>query len=508
AFNNDDGVSISSGTGNSVRANAIHDNGTTATQLGIDLGPDGVTPNDAGDPDTGANNLQNFPVLTSAVTSGGNTTIQGTLNSTTNTQFTIEFFANPACDASGNGEGQTFLGSTLVTTDASGNATINTSLAVNVPAGQAVTATATDPNNNTSEFSACQTVTTLSATDVSWINASGGNWNNAANWQDGTGMNRVPIAGDNVFITLPGTYTVTLDVSPSINSLTVGGATGTQTFDENVRGLTLATTSTVGTHGSFTQSGTLGGAGDLNISGRLNYRGTMAGTGTTNVLAGATFVLDGAQPQLLRPLNNATTAQYNVTSSMVLGTNGTFNNQAGALFDVLADKQLFTAGGSGVFNNAGTFRKATATGTLDVNVQFNNSGTVDLQAGTLNLNTNGTSSGAFNGAAGTTLLLSTQNLQAASSVNAPTVNLSSTATIAGTFNVTGTTTVAGTSTFTGNVQNVGTTLTVNGSAIFNSNAVTVATINLNGTIDGSADVSPTATGTLNFNGQLRGPGTT
>src|SRR5205085_6799214 len=201
AFNNDDGVSISSGTGNSVRANAIHDNGTTATQLGIDLGPDGVTPNDAGDPDTGANNLQNFPVLTSAVTSGGNTTIQGTLNSTTNTQFTIEFFANPACDASGNGEGQTFLGSTLVTTDASGNATINTSLAVNVPAGQAVTATATDPDNNTSEFSACQTVTTLSATDVSWINASGGNWNNAANWQDGTGMNRVPIAGDNVFIT-------------------------------------------------------------------------------------------------------------------------------------------------------------------------------------------------------------------------------------------------------------------------------------------------------------------
>jgi len=58
-----------------------------------------VTPNDLCDGDTGANNLQDFPVLTSLSSSAGNTTIQGTLNSSPNTTFTIEFFSNAAPDA-------------------------------------------------------------------------------------------------------------------------------------------------------------------------------------------------------------------------------------------------------------------------------------------------------------------------------------------------------------------------------------------------------------------------
>lgn len=44
----------------------ITDNEIFANEgLGIDLGPSGITPNDPGDPDTGPNNLQNFPTLTS-----------------------------------------------------------------------------------------------------------------------------------------------------------------------------------------------------------------------------------------------------------------------------------------------------------------------------------------------------------------------------------------------------------------------------------------------------------
>ena len=147
AFNAGAGVVVGAGTANAISGNAIFSNGG----LGIDLGTAGVTPNDAGDADTGANNLQNFPVLAAA--SGG---VHGTLNSAPNGAFRIQFFGNTACDASDNGEGATFLGATSVATDANGTATIPYFPAA---VGQFVTATATDSSNNTSEFSACVIVT-------------------------------------------------------------------------------------------------------------------------------------------------------------------------------------------------------------------------------------------------------------------------------------------------------------------------------------------------------------
>src|SRR6185436_3998390 len=63
AFNGGDGVQVSSaGPSNSIRGNSIFSNGTTNLHLGIDLGVDGVTPNDNQDTDPGPNGLQNFPV--------------------------------------------------------------------------------------------------------------------------------------------------------------------------------------------------------------------------------------------------------------------------------------------------------------------------------------------------------------------------------------------------------------------------------------------------------------
>ncbi len=151
AFSNR-GVLVSLGTGNAVLSNQIFSN----VNLGIDLDYNllGVTLNDLGDADTGANNLQNFPVLTTATTTGTTVTIDGTLNSTANTTFILQFFASTVADPSGYGEGEVFLGSQTVTTDASGNATINAVITAAVTAGQFITATATDPSNNTSEFSA------------------------------------------------------------------------------------------------------------------------------------------------------------------------------------------------------------------------------------------------------------------------------------------------------------------------------------------------------------------
>lgn len=155
AFNAGRGISIPGGGGNGILGNSIFNN----EQLGIDLSDDaGVTPNDPCDSDGGANGLQNFPVLTSAASGGGSTTIQGTLDSTAVSTFRIEFFSSPACDASGNGEGAVFLGATNVSTNAACVANINVSVGVAVPVGQVITATATDSGNNTSEFSACVTV--------------------------------------------------------------------------------------------------------------------------------------------------------------------------------------------------------------------------------------------------------------------------------------------------------------------------------------------------------------
>ena len=124
--------------------------------MGIDLNQDGVVnPNDAGDSDVGANNLQNFPIVSSVTSNGNSTNVKGSLNSAASTQFTIDFYSNAACDASGNGEGASPFGVTQVTTGANGNATFDVTIPGALAANRTITATATDPNGNTSEFSAC-----------------------------------------------------------------------------------------------------------------------------------------------------------------------------------------------------------------------------------------------------------------------------------------------------------------------------------------------------------------
>ena len=144
------GVAVLGGTNNAIRGNSIFGNGA----LGIDLGDDGVTLNDTTDPDTGPNQLQNFPILTSATISSNSLVLSGSLNSRANTIFQIDVFASQACDESGNGEGQAYLGARSVTNSAVGTVSFSLTLPVTVP-GRTITATATDPAGNTSEFSPC-----------------------------------------------------------------------------------------------------------------------------------------------------------------------------------------------------------------------------------------------------------------------------------------------------------------------------------------------------------------
>ncbi len=147
AFNSD-GIAIGT-IGNLISGNVIYANDA----LGIDLAPDGVTANDADDSDSGANNLQNFPVLSTAATTGTQIAIQGVLTSTASTAFRLEFFASTTADGSGHGEAERTLGPRTVTTAATGIATFTFMFNHPVANGEFVTATATNlATNDTLEF--------------------------------------------------------------------------------------------------------------------------------------------------------------------------------------------------------------------------------------------------------------------------------------------------------------------------------------------------------------------
>ena len=158
------GVVNSGGQQVRIRGNRIYANKATGASngLGIDLlvGLDHgrAHPTTTATRDTGPNGVQNYPILTSAgpaLAEGAGTHIVGVLNSTASTTFDIDFYANPSCASRPQEylEGQDYIGSTQVTTDGSGNASIDVTLPFTVENGSRISATATDPAGNTSEFS-------------------------------------------------------------------------------------------------------------------------------------------------------------------------------------------------------------------------------------------------------------------------------------------------------------------------------------------------------------------
>jgi pentapeptide repeat protein len=175
-FNTGFGIHVGdASTNNKLRINRIDLN----TDLGINLGTATVLPNDPGDLDSGANDGQNYPVLTSAQFNNGTLTLEGILNTDASHAYTIDVYASPTCDASGNGEGRQWIGSFVP-------AAVNVGFIHDfstqlVAAGQSVTATATvgthDPAapetaGSTSEFSNCVTVTPGGTTTVGSVDDS------------------------------------------------------------------------------------------------------------------------------------------------------------------------------------------------------------------------------------------------------------------------------------------------------------------------------------------------
>jgi len=143
------GIRLMGDARNTIRRNAIFRNGG----LGIDLAGDGITPNDSLDSDQGPNLRQNYPVLTRAAASASQLTVTGSLHSAPNKTYLIDFYSNTAPTTTGYGEGEAYVGTLSVTTDGGGNVAFSATLPTVGTALRYITATATDPAGNTSEFS-------------------------------------------------------------------------------------------------------------------------------------------------------------------------------------------------------------------------------------------------------------------------------------------------------------------------------------------------------------------
>jgi hypothetical protein len=139
----------------------------------------------------------------------------------------------------------------------------------------------------------------VEASDIVWTNALGGNWNSTSNWSP----NIVPASSDNVFITTPGTYTVILNTSATVQSLRIGGANGTQGLTNNTLANTLILTgpSSIESSGVLGwANGTLTGDGELSVSGRFFWTGgTQSGLGATIINASGTMPISGTSLKTL-----------------------------------------------------------------------------------------------------------------------------------------------------------------------------------------------------------------
>ena len=146
-------VDILPSSGVTIRGNSMDgDSG-----LGIAFNVNGTsTPNDSLDADKANGGPQNYPVLTSVSGNPNTATVTGTLDSQPTHHYNLDFYASPTCNASGQGEGASFVGTTTVDTDAQGHADFSVPL---TGVSGVVTATATGDDGSTSEFSACKSFT-------------------------------------------------------------------------------------------------------------------------------------------------------------------------------------------------------------------------------------------------------------------------------------------------------------------------------------------------------------
>jgi hypothetical protein len=186
------------------------------------------------------------------------------------------------------------------------------------------------------------------AADYTWTNAAGGAWGTGTNWSGGV----VPIAIDNVAITLGGTYTVSLTDARAVNNLTLNSANATLFQWTSAASMTLNGMATLNA-GTWLAGGLMGSPST--ITGGTISRG-LNGTGVLQMEGDLRLVNTTVYGNLLR---------FNPASGSRLRLSGTSRFQGGSTVS-LVSTQTYASGSGITFENP-----AAMVDNLTVNLGFN-----------------------------------------------------------------------------------------------------------------------------------------
>ena len=238
------------------------------------------------------------------------------------------------------------------------------------------------------------------ADDLVWTNTAGGAWSTAANWSP----NRLPASSDTAWITNRGTYAVTVSANATVNGLTLGGDTGTQTFTISGNTFTLNGPGIGNPHATLNLTGgTLAGPGLLALAGPLNWTGgDLSGVVQCN---GGT--ISGSNQKNLAGGRLLNTGVLTLTATPWTYYGSILSNLAGATLELAGDVgTTFPGWGArGTVYNVGLVRKSAGSGTSTLADTFNSTGTLLVESGTLSLVADSANSGS-NRVSGATAVLS------------------------------------------------------------------------------------------------------
>lgn len=245
-----------------ISQNVIYNTADIGIDLSNSSSADGVTPNDPLDTDQGANNLQNYPVLSAATNTAGIISVPYTLNSEVSSSYVVEFFQTTTCHSSGFGGGQVYLGAAIANTNPSGNAGATPTFASTLTSGF-ITAVAMNFINGSSEFSACVPLTGSAGNVLLSVSKTG----TGAGAVTGTGIN----CGADCSESVPLSTVVALTATPTAGSTFAGwsggGCSGTSSCNVTVNAATAVNAQFDLITPPVTLSVTLSGSGAGSVTG-------------------------------------------------------------------------------------------------------------------------------------------------------------------------------------------------------------------------------------------------